>query len=89
MEDAKEPVGGDVEIKNLTFRYPETENNALSDISLHLPRGATLGVDVQSGTAVLGQPLDQQQPGGGHRHHRRKRTEFFIKLQASSPFNSF
>ena len=44
MEDAKEPVGGDVEIKNLTFRYPETENNALSDISLHLPRGATLGV---------------------------------------------
>lgn len=44
MKDAKEPVGGDVEITNLTFRYPETESNALSNISLRLPKGATLGV---------------------------------------------
>ncbi|MDD3193606.1 MAG: ABC transporter ATP-binding protein [Oscillospiraceae bacterium] len=44
MQDAKAPVESDVEVRHLTFRYPGTENNALNDISLHLSRGATLGV---------------------------------------------
>lgn len=44
LEDAKEPVDGDVEIRNLTFRYPGTENDALKGISIHLPKGGTLGV---------------------------------------------
>lgn len=44
LEDAKEPVDGDIDVKNLTFRYPGSENDALEDISLHLPKGSTLGV---------------------------------------------
>lgn len=44
MEDAKKPVGGDIRIENLTFRYPGTQINALNGISVELPQGATLGV---------------------------------------------
>ena len=34
----------------MTFRYPETESNALSNISLHLPKVATLGVVAPTGS---------------------------------------
>ena len=44
MEDAKKPVGGDIRIENLTFRYPGTKNTALNGVCVHLPQGATLGV---------------------------------------------
>ncbi|MDD4796603.1 MAG: ABC transporter ATP-binding protein, partial [Eubacteriales bacterium] len=35
---------GDVEIRNLTFAYPDTELPALRDISLHVAPGQTLGI---------------------------------------------
>ncbi len=44
MEDAQKPVGGDIRIENLTFRYPGTQTNALNGVCVNLPQGATLGV---------------------------------------------
>ena len=44
MEDAKDPIGGEIRIENLTFRYPGTKNDVLSGISLHLSQGSTLGI---------------------------------------------
>lgn len=44
MEDAKDPIGGEIRIENLTFRYPGMKNDVLSGISLHLSQGSTLGI---------------------------------------------
>jgi len=44
MEDAKEPVGGDLEVKDLSFRYEGADTNALDHISVTVPEGATLGI---------------------------------------------
>ena len=36
------PVKGDIEVKNLTFRYPGTPVNVLKDISFTIKRGRTI-----------------------------------------------
>ena len=40
---------GDLEIRNLTFRYPETERDILKDISFKVKRGETLGIVGRTG----------------------------------------
>ena len=37
-------IRGEIEAKNLTFRYDGMENPALKEISFHLPAGGTLGI---------------------------------------------
>ena len=42
---------GSVDFKNVSFKYSETaENDALSDISLHIPSGSTVGILGGTGT---------------------------------------
>jgi ATP-binding cassette subfamily B protein len=52
---ALERLRGDVELRDLTFLYPETEVPALADVSLTIPAGTTLGVvgPVGSGKSTL------------------------------------
>lgn len=38
------PLQGDLRVAGLTFRYPGTERDVLTDISFHLGRGRTLGI---------------------------------------------
>ena len=38
------PAGGSLEIRNLTFRYPGTDRDALTDLSLHVPAGRTVAL---------------------------------------------
>lgn len=38
------PLQGDIRVAGLTFRYPGTERDVLTNISFHLPRGKTLGI---------------------------------------------
>ena len=49
------PVKGDIEVKNLTFRYPGTPVNVLKDISFTIKRGRTLGIigPIGSGKTTL------------------------------------
>lgn len=39
-----EKIKGDIEIKELTFHYPDTLDNVISDISLDIKEGTTLGI---------------------------------------------
>ena len=41
---ADEVQRGEVEIKNLSFKYPFTQKNVLEDINIHVPAGKTLGI---------------------------------------------
>jgi len=43
IDDGK-AVGGDIEIKNLTFRYAGAHENALTDINVYIKEGTTLGI---------------------------------------------
>jgi ATP-binding cassette subfamily B protein len=38
------PVHGDIEVKNLSFRYPGTQKDVLSDVSFTVKQGQTLGI---------------------------------------------
>jgi ATP-binding cassette subfamily B multidrug efflux pump len=38
------PAGGSLEIRNLTFRYPGTDRDALTDLSLRVPAGRTVAL---------------------------------------------
>jgi ATP-binding cassette subfamily B multidrug efflux pump len=38
------PAGGSIEIRNLTFRYPGTDRDALTDLSLRVPAGRTVAL---------------------------------------------
>ncbi|MEG6612465.1 ABC transporter ATP-binding protein [Pseudoclostridium thermosuccinogenes] len=44
------PIQGDIEIRNLDFSYPGTESKALSDISIKIPKGHTLGIVGRTGS---------------------------------------
>lgn len=48
-------LDGDIEIRNLTFRYPETREPALRNISLSVPKGSSLAIvgRVGSGKSTL------------------------------------
>ena len=37
-------IGGDIEIKDLTFRYPSGEYDVLSHVSFHIKRGENVGI---------------------------------------------
>jgi len=49
------PVIGNIEVKNLTFRYPGTEKDVLSNISFTVKKGKTLGIigSIGSGKTTL------------------------------------
>ena len=42
--DDKKPVNGDIVIKNLTYRYDKSSEDALKDINLTIKEGSTLGI---------------------------------------------
>ena len=46
---AYSPTGA-IEIRNLTFRYPQAATASLSDISIHIPAGATVGIVGRTGS---------------------------------------
>lgn len=48
-------VGGEIELRDLTFTYPQAESPALRNVSLHVPRGRALGIvgAVGSGKSTL------------------------------------
>ncbi|MCH7708446.1 MAG: ABC transporter ATP-binding protein [Myxococcales bacterium] len=51
-----ESIRGEIEFRNLTFRYPgEDREDVLRDVSLHIPAGTTLGIvgPVGSGKSTL------------------------------------
>lgn len=50
-----EHIDGDIEIRNLTFSYPEAERPTLKDISLKVPRGSSLAIvgRIGSGKSTL------------------------------------
>jgi ATP-binding cassette subfamily B protein len=59
-DDALDAVGnGVVEVRNLTFRYPGTDRDALTDVSVRIPTGGSLGIigPVGSGKSTLAQLL--------------------------------
>ena len=41
---AEEVTRGEIEIKNLSFKYPFTQKNVLEDIHIYVPAGKTLGI---------------------------------------------
>ena len=43
-------IGGDIELKNLTFTYPDGESPVLKDISLHIRQGEMLGILGRTGS---------------------------------------
>ena len=43
-------IGGDIEFKNLTFRYPGADYDALSDISFKINRGENVGIIGKTGS---------------------------------------
>ena len=56
LADAAHPVtqipDGAIDFENVSFKYnPQAKKNALSDITLHIPAGATVGVIVGTGSA--------------------------------------
>lgn len=44
------PINGDIEIKNLSFSYPDSKEIVLSDINLIIPQGHTLGIIGKTGS---------------------------------------
>jgi len=43
-------IGGDIEFKNLTFRYPDADYDALSDVSFKINRGENVGLIGKTGS---------------------------------------
>jgi ATP-binding cassette subfamily B multidrug efflux pump len=43
-------IKGDIEIKDLSFRYPGTDTYVLKDINLHIPAGSTLAIVGKTGS---------------------------------------
>lgn len=43
-------VNGDIEIKDLTFNYPDTEEEALKNINIKISKGKTLGIIGKTGS---------------------------------------
>ncbi|MDF2672966.1 MAG: multidrug transporter ATP-binding protein [Clostridiales bacterium] len=43
-------INGDINIRNLTFRYPDTEEPALKNINLSVKKGQTLGIVGKTGS---------------------------------------
>lgn len=52
-------ISGDIEVRNLSFKYPGTKKNVLSDISFKVKKGQTLGVigSIGSGKTSLARLL--------------------------------
>lgn len=48
-EEIAEPLHGAISVRNLTFRYPESERDVLRDVSFELPVGKVLGVVGETG----------------------------------------
>jgi ATP-binding cassette subfamily B protein len=48
-------VEGDIELRDLTFTYPQAPSPSLQNVTLHVPRGGTLGIvgSVGSGKSTL------------------------------------
>ncbi len=44
-----EPFGTGLELRQVSYRYPQADRNALSDVSLSIPKGATIGFIGDSG----------------------------------------
>jgi ATP-binding cassette subfamily B multidrug efflux pump len=44
------PIEGEIHIRNLSFTYPGTQTKVLDSISIHIPKGATLGIIGKSGS---------------------------------------
>lgn len=44
------PMEGEIRIENLTFRYPDTDQDALKDISLHIKKGQSVGIVGRTGS---------------------------------------
>lgn len=48
--DKIDSINGDIQINNLTFKYPETEEPALKNINLTISKGQTLGIIGKTGS---------------------------------------
>jgi ATP-binding cassette subfamily B protein len=50
-----QPIRGNITVKNLTFRYPDTEQDVLSNISFTINQGSTVGIigSIGSGKTTL------------------------------------
>ncbi len=44
-----EPIKGDIEFRDVTFRYPDGGDNVLEHFSLHIPAGATVAIVGETG----------------------------------------
>jgi ATP-binding cassette subfamily B protein len=44
-----EPLHGDIEFRNVSFRYPDTEQYILRDFSLNVPRGSSVAIVGETG----------------------------------------
>ena len=44
-----EPIRGDIEFKDVTFRYPDGGDNVLEHFSLHIPAGTTVAIVGETG----------------------------------------
>ena len=51
----QEPITGDIEVRNLSFSYPNAKENVLTDISFTIKKGQTLGIigSIGSGKTTL------------------------------------
>ena len=49
-EPEKKPIRGDIQIENLTYRYPGTETAVLKNINLDVPSGSILGILGKTGS---------------------------------------
>lgn len=64
----EEPLSGDIEVRDLSFRYPGTESEVLRDISFRVKKGQTLGIVGRTGagkTTLVNLMLRIFDPGEG------------------------
>ena len=48
--DADNPMAGAIEIRNLTYQYPQATTASLTDVSIRIPAGATVGIVGRTGS---------------------------------------